>query len=278
MDVFIDGAVHPGPNGVNDDRMLLDLTEGLNPDDGGRHFICYHLMSVHEAGYVQDTYLQYKPIINFASYFFHPDSPDFPREKQGAINMYDDRILQCDAIVGQIMEKLQQKGYLGDYVGAFTADHGQRLGEGGQFGHGRFVSEPILRVPLLFFGSKALPPFPETHFATLWDVAPTLVDLAGLDIPSSWQGQSLLRKRMKPWTYHSSPSSREGNQGAVVYYDQGRILKYSRLLTVKKNSSPMEKVFDLNSDPGEKNDLIQTIDPALLREMRKKADEHFVVY
>src|SRR5665213_1443675 len=278
MDVFIDGTKHPGPHGINDDRMLVDLTNGLKPDDGGRHFLCYHLMSVHETGDLEDAYLKYQPVINLASYFFHPDSPGFADEKQGAINMYDDRILQCDAIIGQIMEILRQKGYLKDYVGAFTADHGQRLGESGQFGHGRFVTEPILRVPLLFFGSKVFPPLVQTHFATLWDVAPTLLDLAGLDVPACWQGQSLLRNRTKFWTYHFSPSTREGNTGAVVYYDLGKILKYSRPLVMKKNSTGLEEVYDLNSDLDEKNNLIQTLDPAILKQMRSQANKQFVVY
>jgi arylsulfatase A-like enzyme len=278
LDVFIDGTKHPGPNGINDDRMLVELTNGLKPDDGGRHFICYHLMSVHETGYLQDAFLKYQPVINLATYFFHPDSPGFADEKQGAINMYDDRILQGDAIIGQIMEILRQKGYLTDYVGAFTADHGQRLGEAGQFGHGRFVTRPILRVPLLFFGSKPFPPLVQTHFATLLDVAPTLLDLAGLAVPAFWQGQSLLRDRTKFWTYHFSPSTREGNTGAVVYYDQGKILKYSRPLVMKENLPGLEAVYDLNSDPDEKNDLIQTIDPTLLQQMRRQAKDHFVTY
>jgi arylsulfatase A-like enzyme len=235
-------------------------------------------MSVHETGDLEDAYLKYQPAINLASCFFHPDCPSFADEKQGAINMYDDRILQGDAIIGQIMEILRQKGYLADYVGAFTADHGQRLGEAGQFGHGRFVTEPILRVPLLFFGSKPFPPLAQTHFATLWDVAPTLLDLAGLSVPAFWKGQSLLRKRTDFWTYHFSPSTREGNTGAIVYYDQGKILKYSRPLVMKKNSPGLEAVYDLNSDPDEKNDLIQTIDPALLKQMRRRAADHFVTY
>ncbi len=278
LDVFINGTKHPGPNGINDDRMLVDLTNGLKPDDGGRHFLCYHLMSVHETGYLQNAYLKYQPVINLASYFFHPNSPGFADEKQGAINMYDDRILQFDAIIGQIMEILSQKGYLKDYVGAFTADHGQRLGERGHFGHGRFVTRPILRVPLLFFGSKPFPPLAQPHFATLWDVAPTLLDLAGLAVPPFWQGQSLLKKRTEFWTYHFSPSTREGNTGAVVYYDQGKILKYSRPLVMKTNLPGLEAVYDLNSDPDEKNDLIQTLDPALLQQMRRQAIAHFVTY
>lgn len=278
IDVFIDGKTHPGPNGVSDDRMLLDLTESLPPDDGGRHFLCYHLMSVHEAGYLQAAFQRYKPVLNFAGFLMRQGSPNFAQNRQAAINMYDDRVLQMDDILEKIMAILKAKGYLNDYVGAVTADHGQRLGEGGQFGHGRFVSEPILRVPLLFFSSKPLPPFAQTHFGTLWDVAPTLVDLAGLDIPTSWMGQSFLRPRTQPWTYHFSPSSREGNEGAVVYYDHGKILKYSRLL-VEKGSKPVsEEVYDLNRDPTEKDNLVGSLDPALLQAMRSKANQHFTTY
>jgi arylsulfatase A-like enzyme len=263
---------------VDDDRMLLDLVDNLKPDDGSNHFLCFHLMSVHEVGFLQDKYLKYQPVINLASYFFHPNSTDFPNEKEQAINMYDDRILQADDIIGQIMEKLGKKGYLKSYLGAFTADHGQRLGEEGEFGHGRFASESILRIPLLFFGTQPFPRFFTTQFATTLDIAPTLVDLAGLEIPSTWEGQSLLRPRTQFWTCHFSPSNREGNRGAVVFYDKGKIYKYSRPIVDKGSTPDQEKVYELTSDPEEMKNLIPTLDPAILHEMRRQARTHFVYY
>jgi glucan phosphoethanolaminetransferase (alkaline phosphatase superfamily) len=278
IDSFIDGAEHPGPGGINDDQMLLDLIDQVQPDDGGFHFFSFHLMSAHEAGLLHDEYLRYKPVINLASYFFHPGAPQFEEERQGAVNMYDDRILQADSVIGKLMEKLREKGYLKDCLGVLTGDHGQRLGEQGEFGHGRYPTLATLRVPLLFFGSKRFPALYEHQFATTLDIAPTMVDLAGLDIPGSWQGQSLLRPRTRSWTFHLSPSTRTGNRGAVVYYDRGRILKYSRPLSPTGKGPDEEKVFELTSDPTEQKNLLQVIDPGLLQEMRRKAEEHFVVY
>jgi arylsulfatase len=279
IDLFADGVSHPGPGGINDDRMLLDLVDGLKPDDGKPHFICLHLLSTHEGGFLQDSYLLYRPFLNFVTLpFLRPGQGEWAEKTQEAVNMYDDRILQADTIIGQIMGKLREKGYLNNYVAVITADHGQALGEGDWFGHTRFVSAPILHIPLLFFGSKPLPRFPDTRFATTLDIAPTLADLAGLEAPYSWQGQSLLRKRTNYWTYHLTPSPREGNEGAVVFYDKGEILKYSCPLEEDGDFPGSEAVFDLAKDPKEKNNLINTIARALLGQMRHRAREHFSVY
>ena len=190
--------------------------------------------------------------------------------------MYDDRILQMDGILKQILLTLKAKGYLKDYLAVLTADHGQLLGEKDEYGHGYYVPMNAIHVPLIFFGSKPLPIFPQTRFAQQLDVSPTLVDLAGLKPPSSWQGQSLMKSKINSWSYHLSPSNRPGAEGAVVYFDSDKLLKYSRPLVEFKGNP--ETLYDLFRDPKENNNLIPNCDPNLLSSFREKANEHFSTY
>ena len=215
-DVFIDGTLRPGPHGINDDQLVLDEIGKLKPDDGGYHFFYIHLMSVHQFGYLQEKYFRYKPIRNYKSPKFYAERPQSREEIGELINMYDDRILQMDDFMKQVLSLFRQKGYLKDYLAVFTADHGQLLGDHGKYGHGTFPFLGGIHIPMVFFGSKPLPSFPETHFCVQIDIAPTLADLAGLGIPAVWQGQSLLRPRTKPWSYHFSVYHRPGIEGAVV--------------------------------------------------------------
>ncbi len=82
-----------------------------------------------------------------------------------------------------------------DTIVAVTSDHGEELWEYDRRGHGKSLSEEVLRVPLLLH-------YPRDERATggrriaapsqLIDVLPTLLDLANIDIPEQIDGRSLL--------------------------------------------------------------------------------------
>ena len=273
---FVDGTLRPGPHGTNDDELVLNEINRLTPDDGGYHFFYIHLMSVHQFGYLQEKYFRYKPLLNFFGPEFRAHPTESPGETQALINMYDDRILQMDDLMKKILSLLRQKGYLRDYLGVFTADHGQLLGDHGKFGHGTYLLLGGIHIPLVFFGSNPLPPFPESRFCVQMDIAPTLSSLAKLEYPSIWQGQSLLKPRANPWSYHFSLLHRPGVEGAVVYYRPGQILKYSKILRMNHLDTSGEKLYDLEQDPLEKTDLMGKIGPNLLSEIRQQAREHLI--
>ena len=142
-------------------------------------------------------------------------------------------------------------------------------GEKAKYGHGHFADIEAMRIPMIFFGSKPLPAFPQTRFGVQIDIPPTLVDLAGLEIPASWQGQSLLRPRENPWSSHLSPYSHLGQEGAVVYYSADKILKYSR--TLEGFEGKPGELYDLEKDPQESANLVEHFDPDFLGVIRSHA-------
>jgi hypothetical protein len=271
IDDFTDGTQASGPGGMDDDRALLRVVDRLAPDDGGRHFFYFHLMSVHELGYLQGAYRRWEPQRELWGFMMGAGGAGEEAQTRERINRYDNGVLQADDVVRQVLEKLREKGYLESYTAVLTADHGQALGEKGRFGHLRFADLGLLRVPLLFFGNAPAPGFPDRRFAVQLDIAPTMADWAGLEIPSTWQGQPLTRPRTGAFSWHFTPSRESGNEGAVVYYQKGRLLKYSRKLT----GAGGEAVYDPLRDPAEKNNLLADQEEAFLRELRRQADEHF---
>ena len=77
----------------------------------------------------------------------------------------------------------------------FCGDHGEAFGEhAGNFGHTLYLYEENVRVPLVVFApglttaQRRVP-----HLASVIDIAPTILDMLGLEIPSVYQGVSLLR-------------------------------------------------------------------------------------
>lgn len=273
IDVFYDGSEHPGPDGICDDEVALSGLNGLNPDDGTYHFIYVHLISVHQLSTLHNSFERYGPIRNILNLVFTGGQGE--EEIRETTNMYDDRILQMDDSLRKVFATLGQKGYLRDYMGVFTADHGQLLGEKGRYGHGFYAALGGMRIPLIFFGPKPLPPV--AHFGVQVDIAQTIADLAGLEKVPCWQGQSLLRPRTNPWSVHYSVQAWEGREEAIVYEDNKNFLKYTKPVGLGPKET-LESLYDLQKDPLESDNLINRFDPKFLEKMRNQAEEHFSKY
>ena len=96
-----------------------------------------------------------------------------------------------DHIVGRMMETLRRRGVADDTLVLFLSDHGENLGSHGLFNKGQLYEES-LRVPLIAHHPGSLEPrVVPTHAASLVDVAPTLIDLAGAEPVAAMQGRSL---------------------------------------------------------------------------------------
>lgn len=270
IDLFYDGSEHPGPGGVCDDELVENRVKELPSYDGGYHFFYIHLISVHQLALLKEPFQRYKPIRNILNLpIVGLRTGDEIKEME---DMYDDRVLQMDDYLGRILALFAQKGYLKDCVGVFTADHGQLIGENQHYGHGYYAAQPAMRIPLVFFGSRPLPKGLQANFGLQIDIAPTLVDMAGLEVPNTWEGHSLLKPSQTPWSFHVSCIHHPGQEAAVIYHGSGRIFEFVRALDA---GAKRDKVFDLAEDPGEKVNLVGATKWAPLTELRAQWDQHF---
>jgi arylsulfatase len=92
---------------------------------------------------------------------------------------YHAEIRYLDDEIGRLLRGLAPRGLAERTLVAFAADHGEGLGEDDYwFGHGEYLSDPLVRVPLLFRlpGRK---PQRRDDVAALSDVLPTLVAAVG---------------------------------------------------------------------------------------------------
>jgi arylsulfatase A-like enzyme len=96
-----------------------------------------------------------------------------------------------DENLGQILEYLDVTGQAEDTVIIYTTDNGYFLGEHGWYDK-RFMYEPSLRTPFLVrYPRLPLKGHVEDRMVLNVDIAPTVLDLAGVDIPEQMQGESL---------------------------------------------------------------------------------------
>ena len=119
-----------------------------------------------------------------------PYDPPADLKTRFAAAPYDGEIAGADRAVGRLVARLRQRGLLTTTIVVVAADHGEALGEHGEDTHGLFLYDETQHVPLVV----RAPGVPAMSVATrvrLADVAPTIVELAGLGRMSGTQGESL---------------------------------------------------------------------------------------
>ena len=218
--------------------------------------------------------------------------PDLTEEKvKKAHACYCGEVTMVDTWFGYFLRRLENMGLMKKTAIIFTSDHGFYFGEhGGRFGkitrdtlrkpgigeevllRGKWgyspLYEEVTAVPLLIYAPN-IPPGAYSSLTSAIDLAPTVLDILGQEIPSSMEGQSLL-----PAMKDSSVAGREyvvsalpfTNQGSPVAWVDGqvRLMKVDSSVTVTTHEWSLlyavepgvSELFHLSSDPKQEKNVI----------------------
>ena len=102
---------------------------------------------------------------------------------------YNGEIAFLDKQLGRLFSELRTRGLDERTVTVLTADHGESLGEHGEYTHGIFIYLATTHIPLIVKG-PGLPPARVPDVTSQVDLAPTLTQLAGIE-PLTGDGRSL---------------------------------------------------------------------------------------
>jgi len=106
---------------------------------------------------------------------------------------YDGEVAYTDSLIGELLDTLEEQGMADDTIVLVTADHGEALGDHGEPGHGLFLYDSTILVPLILRLPDRLDGGLEVPAQVrLIDVAPTLLELVGLQAPDNFIGASLV--------------------------------------------------------------------------------------
>ena len=172
------------------------------------------------------------------------------REWRELIAQYYGQVSLIDDCVGRLLAEA------GNAIVLYTSDHGDILGDHGLFSKGMYAYEGNTRVPLLL----RLPDYRPRRYDGLVqsiDLLPTLLELAGEQVPPDVQGRSLL----------GALRGEPGNEYAVSmigHRDRLRMVRWGRYKYWIVGNQ--ERLFDLEADPGEERNL--SGDAALVGELR----------
>jgi arylsulfatase A-like enzyme len=177
--------------------------------------------------------------------------------------LYLAEIHTLDAEVGRFLARLAALGREDDTLVVLTADHGEQFGEWGRMAHGQSLHNKVLHVPLaLRWPGRIRPVVVETP-VQLVDLMPTLFELAGIPLPASLDGKSLLPLLQGEASSDRPVFSEQGNddvecvrEGAATCPPLDRIAVQSgRFKLVTSDVPAWTRLYDLESDPNEEQEV-----------------------
>ena len=203
---------------------------------------------------------------NAFSYEDKPSIPGhIPADQNGVgqfVALYYALVSEVDHWIGRLLDTLDRTGLASNTLLVFTADHGELMGEHRTFSKCMFF-EGCLRVPLLMRLPDVIPEgiVADTPASGV-DLAPTILDFAGVPPLDQFQGRTL-----RP-AAGGEPAERAY---AVAELDEDRCVRsrHWKYFTVGSD----EYLFDLQADPGETINLASAGEsaPAALSRLREIA-------
>jgi arylsulfatase A-like enzyme len=187
----------------------------------------------------------------------HPRTPEAMRQH---LADYYATISHLDHEVGRILDQLEQSGLDANTVVIYSSDQG--LAVGGR--HGLMGKQNLYEhvKPPLTFAGRGIPRGKSDALVYLFDLFPTICDLAGAGTPKVIEGRSLLgiiqgkQPKVRDWLL-------------AAYKDCQRMVRDERWKLIQYNAAGVVNVqlFDLQNDPDEMSNLAE--DPKFRDERRR---------
>lgn len=171
-------------------------------------------------------------------------------------------IENLDTQFGRILDHLEATGEIDNTIIVFTSDHGEMLGDHGLLYKGCRFFEGLIRVPLIMAGPGIPAGQRSRAMVESIDIAPTLLDLIGQDVPDAMQGQSFVKTVFAGASTHKETVVTDFNDSLgsseVTHDTRATMTCDGRYKLAIYHSHPgLGELFDLQEDPDEFNCLWQ---------------------
>jgi arylsulfatase A-like enzyme len=180
-----------------------------------------------------------------------------------------------DHHVGRVLDALGQSDFAERTAIILTSDHGEAFKEHGMIRHGFELWEELVRVPFIVHVPGAEPHRVKVRRSII-DVVPTIMDLYKLEPPSGEgadfiSGQSLLADVLQPPGHEPEPRIVFVDMSAGPNNAERQAFIEGDHKLIASNGRPLG-LYDLKSDPGEKQDLKKD------KELLEKTTERFKAF
>lgn len=257
-----------GSSYVKADEITDLSVEWVNNVDSSEKFLWTHYMDVHHPYVPPEKYqLEFReaPIGNREAIKLRRKMLELPdeltkTERQDLVDLYDAEIRFTDHEIGRLISSVKET-WGEDTIVIITADHGEEFYEHGQYSHNTIHDEGI-HVPLIIDngGDSAV----HDEIVGLLDISPTIAEYTGCDIPQNFYGHSLKSLLENgQWDRDFVIGDYGGTNGIPDrFFYRDHTWKYIR-------QDKSEEIYNIDSDPDEKNNLIDE-NPPVLDDIRSK--------
>ena len=172
---------------------------------------------------------------------------DVPLTPEQHLALYDAEILFMDQQVGILLEKMKRLGIYDNSWIIVTADHGELFGEHGKFGHGHFLFQPEIHIPMFMkFPAGERAPAREEPLVQLTDILPAVCRRLELPVPEGIQGRVPGEAHPVVAETYPLPSAQYAGDWRAFFEGDYKLLW---------NSESQHRLYNLKDDPGEAVDL-----------------------
>ncbi|MCG1037439.1 sulfatase-like hydrolase/transferase [Polaribacter sp. DS7-9] len=237
---------------------------------------------------------------NARGVYLHRQRTAKPEQYQRLVRRFATQGYSVDDQVGKLMEKLKERNMLDNTIIIYTSDNGRFQGTHGLFDKCLLYDEAVKAPLIVYDGRKSAAERSRREDALISsvDMAPTIVSLAGLEIPKSMQGKDItgvLNKMqdLSQWRdivfmedlflvdmfkAKNNPKADEINQKLIEenksYRARGVRTKKWKYFVYYEHNPRIEELYDVVNDPLEQNNLAHSKEhKQVLKEFREKTEE-----
>jgi choline-sulfatase len=235
--VYDDTMPRSAQKGVTDEpeRRATEVVDRalawLNAQSGKPYFVWLHVYDPHK-----------------------PYSAPEPFRSKYKQNSYDGEIAYTDHELGRFFAAVDQKSPADRTLTIVTADHGESLGDHGEYTHGVFLYDSTLHIPLLMKGAGVPAGARVKQQVRTIDVLPTVLAIAGGRAPAASQGVSFLP------ALSGKPVPETSSYIETLYPKMN--MGWAELRGVRTDRwkyvrAPKPELYDLAQDPAETNNVVE---------------------
>jgi len=187
-----------------------------------------------------------------------PYEPPEPYRSRYADRLYDGEVAWTDELIGRLDDTLRELELSEDTLLVITSDHGESLGEHGEPGHGFFIYDATLKVPLIFRGPGVEPGTRLLHTVRSVDLPRTILELVGVqpDDGLAASGRSVAAALGGEVEPAEAPTYAESLVPLIHF-------GWSDLRSVREGGwkyieAPSPELYNIDDDPDEQENLVST--------------------
>jgi arylsulfatase A-like enzyme len=178
-----------------------------------------------------------------------------PREREHLVSQYDGGIAYLDSQLGRLIGSLKELGLYDNSLIIVTADHGENFGDRHSLQHGIAVYHDEVNVPLIVKYPGQNDGRTVDDLASQIDIAPTILEAAGVARPRALVGQSLTEPPGDERYLYSEAFPPDSPDNLAERFQRTQRAIYHGHQKFIESTLGERELYDLESDPQEQSNL-----------------------